>query len=138
MFELLVAYSCPMVMTGDVNIHLDITDERDTRQFNDVLESFGFIQSIKDPTHLHGRILDVVITRSDLPSPLVQVGLPGEYSDHALLVFQLPVLRPPVCFTNISTRALRNFDENKFLADLQGTSQSSVFTICPAFGTICR
>ena len=119
--ELLVAYSCPIVMMGDVNIELNITDERYTRQFNDVLESFGLIQSIKDPTHLHGRILDVVITRLDLPPPLVQVGLPGEYSDHALLVFPLNVPRPPVCFTNISTRAWRNFDENKFLADLQAS-----------------
>ena len=74
-----------------------------------------------DPTHLQGRILDVVITRSDLPPPPVQVDLPGEYSDYALLVFQLPVPRPPVCFTNISTRAWRNFDENKFLADLQAS-----------------
>ena len=136
MFELLVAYSCPIVMTGDVNIHLDITDERDTRQFNDVLESFGFIQSVRDPTHLHGRILDVVVTRSDLPPPLVQFGLPGEFSDHALLVFQLPIPRPPVCFTNISTRAWRNFDENNFLADLQASPLCSPSVLL--FGAICR
>ena len=33
MFDLLVVYSCPIVMTGDVNIHLDINDERDSMTF---------------------------------------------------------------------------------------------------------
>ena len=118
LFELLVAYSCPIIMTGDVNIHLDVSDDRDTQQFNDILDSFGLIQSVRGSTHLNGRTLDVVVSRSDLPPPIVQVGLPGEFSDHSLLVFQLPIPRPPPSFISVSTRSWKDFDEGKFRDEL--------------------
>ena len=118
LLEMLVAYSCPIIMTGDVNIHLDVHDDRDAQQFNDILDSFGLFQSVRDSTHLNGRTLDVVISRSDLPPPIVQVGLPGEFSDHSLLVFQLPIPRPPPSFANVSTRSWKNFDEEQFRDEL--------------------
>ena len=80
MLELLVLYSCPIVITGDLNIHLDDPDDVNTVKLCNLLDSFGLIQSIQEPTHLLGRTLDVVITRRDLQAPVVRVGLPGRSS----------------------------------------------------------
>ena len=48
--------------------------------------------------HLQERTLDAIITRKDLP-------MPGEFSDHSLLISQCQLPRPPVCFADVSTRA---------------------------------
>ena len=70
------------------------------------------------PTHSLGRTLDVVITRNDLPRPIINAWLPGEISDHSLLVFQLQLPRPPVNFVNVSTRAWKSFNEDSFRTEL--------------------
>ena len=121
MLELLVVYSCPVLITGDVNIHLDDPNDVNTIKFNGILESFGLIQSVIGPTHSLGRTLDVVITRNDLPKPIINIGLPGEISDHSLLVLQLQLPRPPVNFVNVSTRAWKSFDEHSFRSELRSS-----------------
>ena len=121
MLELLVLYSCPIIITGDFNIHLDDSDDVNTIKLCHLLDSFGLIQSVQEITHLLGRTLDVVITRRDLQVPVVRVGLPGEISDHSLLLVSLRLPRPPVCFIDITTRAWRNFDEEAFRDELRAS-----------------
>ena len=111
MLELLVLYSCPIVITGDLNIHLDDPDDVNTAKLRNLLDSFALIQSVREPTHLLGRTLDVVITRSDLQMPVVWVGLPGEISDHSLLLVSLQLPQAPVRFIDVTSRAWKNFDE---------------------------
>jgi len=116
--ELLIVHSCPVLITGDFNIHLDDPRDKDAIKFNDILDSFGLVQSVHDPTHLQGRTLDAIITRKDLPLPDICVGLPGEFSDHSLLISQLQLPRPPVCFVDVSTRAWKGFNEDNFRREL--------------------
>ena len=121
MLELLVVYSCPVLITGDINIHLDDPLDVNAIKFNGILDSFGLTQSVVGPTHSLGRTLNVVITRNDLPRPIINVGLPGEISDHSLLVFQLQLPRPPVNFMNVSTRAWKSFNEDSFRIELRAS-----------------
>ena len=125
MLELLVLCSCPIATTGDLNIHLDDPDDVNTVKLRNLLDSFGLIQSVREPTHLLRRTLDVVITRSDLQMPVVRVGLPGEISDHSLLLVSLQLPRSPVCFIDVTTRAWKNFDEEAFRDELRASS------LCP-------
>ena len=117
-FEVIVPYSCPVVITGDLNIHLDINSDSNAAQ---LIELLGFVQSVVGPTHSHGRTLDVVITRSDLPAPLIHVGLPDEVSDHSLLLYQIQADRPRLTVADVSTRAWKGFDEDSFRYDLQNS-----------------
>ena len=121
MLELLIFYSYPIVITGDLNIHFDDPDDVDTVKLCNLLDSFGLIQSVPEPTNLLERTLDVAITRSDLQLPFVQVGLPGEISDHSLLLISLQLPRPPVCFIDVSTRAWKNFNEEAFCDELRAS-----------------
>src|SRR5208282_5346883 len=59
-------------------------------------------------------------TRSDRPRPIVAVDLPL-LSDHSLVRFQLPMQRPPLQYVDVATRAWKNFDQERFRADLLNT-----------------
>ena len=51
-----------LVTVGDLNLHLDVVDDPDTRKFNQMLESLGLIQSVVGLTYRDGigPMLDVV------------------------------------------------------------------------------
>jgi Reverse transcriptase (RNA-dependent DNA polymerase)/Endonuclease-reverse transcriptase len=120
-FEQLAAYSCPVVVTGDLNLHLDVTGGRDARRLQELLDTFGLHQSVSSPTHRGGHTLDVVISRADLPLPVTEIRPCDEFSDHSLVLFQLPLPRPPLRFVEVSTRAWKGFDEHRFRGDLLGS-----------------
>ena len=50
----------PAVLVGDFNIHYDDLSKAD--KLIDLLDTFGLIQHVKTPTHIHGHILDLVIS----------------------------------------------------------------------------
>ncbi len=52
-----------LVITGDANFHLELSNEHNTERFMQSLESHGLQQHIHEPTHHHGHTLDVLISR---------------------------------------------------------------------------
>ena len=52
-----------VLILGDLNFHLDIPDDPDTQRFMSTLASCGLQQHVREPTHIHGHTLDVLITR---------------------------------------------------------------------------
>ena len=52
----------PAVVVGDFNIHYD--DHSKADKLIDLLDTFGLIQHVETPTHIHGHILDLVISRA--------------------------------------------------------------------------
>jgi len=52
MFEHLAIYSCPDIVCGDFNVHVDIIDDVNTIRLDQLLQSFGYIQNVRaDPQH---------------------------------------------------------------------------------------
>ena len=43
-FEQLSAYSCPLVVTGDLNLHLDVVGDVHERRFHETIDTFGLQQ----------------------------------------------------------------------------------------------
>ena len=66
------------------NIRLDRPDDASCLQFTELLTSFYLLQHVDQPTHGLGGILDVVVTRSDLVHPVVEVVDVG-ISNHRLI-----------------------------------------------------
>lgn len=59
----------PILLTGDYNVHVDVTSDYDAMKFADLLECFGLVQHVTEPTHEDGHTLDLIITRcSDGPT----------------------------------------------------------------------
>jgi len=89
--EVLVAFSCPVLIGGDINIHVDDDGDADTRHLHELLTSFDITQHIVTATHRCGHTLDVVMTFADCRLDGVSVDPPGVLSDHSLVVCRLPV-----------------------------------------------
>ena len=53
----------PLLITGDVNIHVDVSDNADAVKFRDLLELMALTQHVRTPTHESGHTLDLIITR---------------------------------------------------------------------------
>ena len=53
-----------IVITGDLNFHLDIISDPDARHFFETLADRGITQQITDVTHSKGHLLAVVIGRN--------------------------------------------------------------------------
>jgi len=91
-FERLSDYSCPVVLCGDFNVHVDDSSSLHAARFADLLQSAGYVQHVNSATHTAGHTLDLVITRSDTDVTGVRVG--DFISDHAVVHFTVQVKRP--------------------------------------------
>lgn len=119
-----------IVITGDMNFHLDENEDSDTRKFVDTLYDHGLEQHIVDPTHKLGHTLDVVITRENSTimkeTPLVQDAFlfdrKGNLSgDHLALFTSFEIKKPPKERKTVSYRKLRDINTDAFSADLSRT-----------------
>ena len=73
-FEQLATYSCPVVICGDFNVHVDQTDDPDAVRLHQLLEAFGYVQHVTEQTHTAGHTLDLVITRSETEISGIRTG----------------------------------------------------------------
>jgi len=97
--ETLVVYSCPVIIGGDFNVHVQNIHDADARRLIDLLLSFDMVQHVRGPTHRCGNTIDLVITAAQCELSNVTVDLPGILSDHSLVVCRLPLtLEPAVVF----------------------------------------
>ena len=115
--ERTVTYSAYLIIAGDVNIHLDNQGLNMTKDFNQILKDFDLCQTVKEPTHVAGHILDVVIVRRGSTSIDVTVD-PPMISDHSLITVGIgddkDILRP----RNVSACRCKNFNTDEFKNDL--------------------
>ena len=88
--ERLAVFAAPILIVGDVNIHLDDLSLTHTVDFNNILSDCGLTQHVQGPTHRGGHTLDVIITKSSTRLLSLVVD-PPLLSDHSLIVAQLPV-----------------------------------------------
>ena len=80
------------VICGDFNIHIDQVFNQETIKFNDLLATFSITQSVSDPTHKLGHILDLVLhDNSEISIKNVKVDSSNpcleKHGDHALVFF---------------------------------------------------
>jgi len=86
MLELLVTYSCPVVVGSNFNIHVEDSDDSDARRLHELLTTFDMCQHVNSPTHRCGGTLDLLMTFSDRPPRQVSVDPAGILSDHSLVI----------------------------------------------------
>ena len=99
-----------LLITGDFNFHMDITTERDTMKFNDLLESAGLQQHISGPTHRRGHTLDLVIDWKE--EKLFSYVETCNYlpSDHFGVVCSLDIPQPMFTKKHIKFRDLKHIN----------------------------
>lgn len=126
--ERMATYACPILLLGDVNIHLDIVDDPNTVKWCSVLGSHGLVQHITSPIHRAGHTLDVVVTRSECTVSNVRVQSPS-LSDHAFITVDVDLkVNAGQSATVIRRRQWRSFDFDAFCDSLR---QSTLLTDPP-------
>ena len=112
-----VTSSGDLLLVGDLNIHLDIKEDNETRKFNDLLDSCNISQHVDKPTHIHGHTLDVIMSR-DADNIIQQVQVGDMISDHHLLLCNIHHPKPHLEQKVITTRKLRSIDLPSFRQDI--------------------
>src|SRR2546426_5903875 len=64
LLEDIISSLSELIITGDLNIHVDDATCYTATSFLSILHSFGLSQLVDFPTHISGHTLDLVITRS--------------------------------------------------------------------------
>jgi hypothetical protein len=107
-----------LVVTGDFNFHYSDLCNSETVKLRNCFNSLNLTQHVQDITHTKGHLLDLVLTRAteDIIHNL-QVHAPI-LSDHAAIVFKLPVQAPPATRKLISYRRVKDIDVEAFKKDI--------------------
>ena len=113
--------SSALVINGDFNLHVDVTNDTYAQRFSATIESVGFRQHVCQPTHHKGHTLNLVLSRNSddiIKSTLVDDGLC--ISDHSLIKCTLSICPPRWATKTVSFRPIRSIDMDAFLTELQG------------------
>ena len=116
-----------IIITGDLNFHLDNVNDTDAGRFNGTLEAHGLVQHVVGPTHKKGHTLDVVITR-DISSLLIGMPTVSEpylgytkgnpSGDHLAACFRINLTKPDSVGQPVTFRKLRDICIPEFIKDL--------------------
>ena len=120
--EQLVVFSCPVVVGGDINIHMHDADDPDARRLHELLESFEMTQHVNAATHNRGGTLDLVMTFAGCPLDEVSVDPAGIISDHALVVSHLSVAVGHAAVAERLGRGWRRVDRGQLRDALEGSA----------------
>ena len=102
-----------LLLVGDFNVHVDNSTNNMGSFFLDILTYFGLTQHINKPTHNHGHILDLVITRDQQSIAMLPVVNPA-ISDHNLVMFELKTHKPEKESKTVYFRKFKSLDIDKF------------------------
>ena len=112
---------------GDLNMHVDVPCT-DSDKLKVLLESCNLRQSVNKTTHLHGHILDLILSPSD-QDMCMHVDICEFISDHAVIKCAIDVASSPAtCQTRISYRRYHRINMSDFRSDLK----EMPFVKCPA------
>ena len=113
------ASSGKLIITGDFNLHLDNSSDGHVKSFNSLLSSTNIIQSVQDPTHQAGHVIDLVLSRS-YENLIEDVSVSDvQLSDHFIVQFYIIVQSTSRSDSKtIFQRNFKNLDIDQFKSDL--------------------
>ena len=119
-----------LLINGDLNFHMDVSDNVNASAFRDLLESAGLKQHVSFPTHRCGHTLDLIIDRqadnvvsafsdrSDLPS--------DHYAVLCTIAFQRPkTTKSQVVFRKFCDMDIVAWKEDILSSDLHNPSSAT-------------
>ena len=116
--ESVVMSSDKLMIIGDFDFHMDVPTNPNNKHSRD-LDAMGLVEHVKQATHTHDHILDLIITcQSD---DFVAQEPPSEsfISDHAAVICSLRTPRPVVKRIHSEYRKLKSIDSDLFAEDIR-------------------
>ena len=97
-----------LLICGDFNIHMNVSNDADRVQFDSLLSSLGLVQLVQGSTHKRGYCLDLVSESDSLVSNVKICDSMG--SDHNCIMYEAHVKRPPPTRRAVERRKLSTVD----------------------------
>ena len=118
-----------VIVTGDLNFHLEIKDHANTLQLNCLLDEYGLKQTISEPTHVAGHTLDVLIIKCEselvtnmyVSDPCLSNEQGKVIKDHFALHWTFIAEKPKPISKTISYRDLNGINYDTVKDDLSRT-----------------
>ena len=104
--------------SGTFNIPVN-NESRESKQFTSLLHTYTLTQHVTSPTYRRGRVLDLVITRTDAGTISDVSVTDPMISDHSAVIITFPTSRPPRPEKIIKFRSFKKLDKDAFKADLR-------------------
>ena len=129
LIESFALYKCPVVVNGDLNIHVENEHSLSSKRFVQILNDFDFVQLVNASTIGHGGTIDLVMTQSSSDvvfDHVIDYGL----SDHSAVYGHVMIKEPVSCGntgTVHRTRAWKKFNIQRF-RELVASSDLCAFT----------
>jgi hypothetical protein len=113
----IISAQCRILIVGDFNFHFDVINDPDTIRLKDLLETCNLTQFVKEPTHINGHILDLVITRST-DNLVESTKVDCFISDHKAVHCQLNLQKPEHAKKHTTYRKLKQINQKDFALDV--------------------
>ena len=120
--ESVVMFTEPLIISGDSNIHVDMSHSPDTIRFRDLLDSMGLMQHVKRPTHEKGHTLDLIITRQCDNIVATEPLAERYFSDHAAIICELTIIRSKQSVKHAEYRKLKSINVQQFRDDIRNSN----------------
>ena len=125
-------------------MHLVIPSSN-TKTFNNILESFDYLQHVNFPTHIHSHWLDLFISRCNQSSDIIdRIFSSDGLSDHFMVIAELSfqIIQHPTKET-ISFRKTKNIDIETFSDDILNSQlltkpKQDLSGLCEQFFSVLR
>ena len=106
------------LLMGDFNFHFENVENKNSRKLHDIIDMFNLTQSVSEPTHNQGHLLDLVFSKQSdniLTTTKLHHGLT---SDHTAILCKLDVSVPVQKPKTFLYRCLKKIDTGAFKQDL--------------------
>ena len=108
-----------LLIIGDFDFHMDVPTNPNDKQSSDLLDAMGLVEHVKQATHIHGHILDLIITRQS-DDFIAQEPLSESFiSDYAAEICSLRTPGPVVKLMHAEYRKLKSIDSELFAEDIR-------------------
>ena len=116
--EHLAAHKDQIMVVGDFNFHVDDQNNISAGKLLQLLQTFDYVQQVKEATHKDNHILDLIISRSDdhiVCRPSVQ---DPALSDHYTVRCKFLLAKPSFKRKEIAYRNLKRINFDRFREDI--------------------
>ena len=96
------------IILGDFNMHIEDTNNYNSKIFVDTMEALGLEQHITAPTHYKGNILDLIFTETTSQIKVSQPTMLNFISDHRLISATINVEKDVPKITKKKARNYKN------------------------------
>ncbi len=114
-----------VIFCGDYNVHVNKANDAETRRFNSIIELAELKQHVSEKTHIHGNTLDLVM--SDIESKSITNCVVDDFlSDHAVVLMDLNMTKPPKSTKMVRFRRNQNVDLNVLESQIDENLRNTV------------